>query len=97
MKCLNEIAWGYYRRGRYDEARRCFERARTQDDFPVGNLSELMLTLANKMLVCGRLGLREQSEIAAREFVRRYGRIEYTGNKHNQHPQRTKRKPERSE
>ena len=77
LDCLNEIGWGYYRRGRYEDARRCFERARTQDDFPVRHLSDLMLTLANRMLVYGRLELRKQGEVAAREYVGRYGRIEY--------------------
>jgi len=77
LDCLNEIGWGYYRRGRYEDARRCFEGARAQDDLPVRHLSDLMLTLANRMLVYGRLGLRKQAEVAAKEYVRRYGRIEY--------------------
>lgn len=77
LDCLNEIGWGYYRRGRYEDARRCFERVRTQDDLPVRHLSDLMMTLANRLLVYGRLGLRKQAVEAAQEYVQRYGRIEY--------------------
>jgi tetratricopeptide (TPR) repeat protein len=77
LDCLNEIGWCHYRKGNYVEARRCFERARSQDDLPVRHLSDLMLTLENRMLVYGQLGLRRGAEEAAREFVRRYGRIEY--------------------
>ncbi len=77
--CLNEIGWCYYRKGRYEEARRCFERARVQDDEPIAirHFSSLILTLENKLLVYSKLGLREQAEQVAKEYVRRYGRIQY--------------------
>jgi tetratricopeptide (TPR) repeat protein len=77
IDCLNEIGWAYYRSGSYQDARRCFERARIPDDLPIRPFSDLMLTLENRMLVYGQLGLRKQAEETAREFVRRYGRIEY--------------------
>jgi tetratricopeptide (TPR) repeat protein len=77
LDCLNEIGWGYYRRERYEDARRCFERARIPDDLPIRPFSDFMLTLENRMLVYGQLGLRKQAEEAAGEYVRRYGRIEY--------------------
>lgn len=77
LDCLNEIGWGHYRKGDYEEARRCFERAKAQDDLTVRHLSDLMLTLENRMLVYGQLGLRRKAEEVAREYVGRYGRIEY--------------------
>jgi tetratricopeptide (TPR) repeat protein len=77
LDCLNEIGWAYYRMERYKDARRCFERARIPDDLPIRPFSNFMLTLENKMLVYGQLGLRKQAEEAAWEYVRRYGRIEY--------------------
>jgi tetratricopeptide (TPR) repeat protein len=77
LDCLNEIGWGYYRKERYEDARRCFDRATIPDDLPIRPFSDLALTLENKMLVCGQLGLRRQAEEAAREYVRRYGRIDY--------------------
>ena len=77
LDCLNEIGWGHYRKGNYEEVRLCFERARSQDDLPVRHLSDLMLTLENRMLVYGQLGLRRKAEEVAREYVGRYGRIEY--------------------
>jgi phosphoheptose isomerase len=40
-------------------------------------LSDLVLTLENRMLVYGQLGLRRKAEEVAREYVGRYGRIEY--------------------
>jgi len=76
LDCLNEIGWGYYRRERYEDAQRCFERARIPDDLPIRPFSDFMLTLENRMLVYGQLGLRRQAEGAARDYVRRYGRIE---------------------
>lgn len=77
LDCLNEIGWCYYRRERYEDARRCFERARIPYDLPIRPFSDLLLTLENRMLVYGQLGLRNQAEEAANEYVRRYGRIEY--------------------
>lgn len=77
LDCLNEIGWAYYRRERYQDARRCFERARIPDDLPIRPFSDFMLTLENRMLVYGQLRLRKQAEEVAREFVRRYGRVEY--------------------
>lgn len=77
LDCLNEIGWIYYRQERYGDARRCFERARIPDGLPVRPFSDHALTLENRMLVYGLLGLRKQAEEAAREHVGRYGRIEY--------------------
>ena len=77
LDCLNEIGWGRYRKGNYEEARRCFERARAEDDLPVRQLSDLMLALENRMLVYGQLGLRRKAEEVAREYVCRYGRGQY--------------------
>jgi len=77
LDCLNEIGWAYYRMERYEHARRCFERARIPDDLPIRPFSDFMLTLENRMLVYGRLGHRKQAVEVAREYVRRYGRVEY--------------------
>jgi len=73
--CLIDIGWCYYRKGLYEDARTCLERAKPTDDLPFGHLSDFMMALENKMLVYGQLGLREQAEEAAKEYVRRYGRI----------------------
>ena len=77
--CLSEIGWCYYRKGMYEEARRCFEKAKANDDdpIPIRHFSSLMLTLENRMLVYSKLGLRGQADQIAEEYVRRYGRIEY--------------------
>jgi tetratricopeptide (TPR) repeat protein len=76
--CLNDIGWCYYRKGMYEEARSCFERAKIEDlDIPIRPFSRRMLTLENRMLVYAQLGLRKQAKEAAQEYVRRYGRIGY--------------------
>lgn len=78
LDCLNEIGWCYYRKGMYDDARRCFERVRIKNDsVPVRGFSDLMPVLENRMLVYAELGLREQGESTANEYIRRYGRIEF--------------------
>lgn len=77
---LNEIGWCYYRKGMYEEARRCFEKTKikAEDDLvPVRGFSDLIRVLENKMLVYAELGLREQGESTAKEYIRRYGRIEF--------------------
>jgi tetratricopeptide (TPR) repeat protein len=76
--CLNEIGWCYYRKTMYEEARKCFERTKVQNDpIPFRHFSDLMRTLENRMLVYGQLGLRKQAEETVTEYVRRYGRIGY--------------------
>jgi tetratricopeptide (TPR) repeat protein len=78
--CLNEIGWCYYHKGMYEEARRCFEKTKikAEDELvPVRGFSDLMRVLENKMLVYAELGLHEQGESTAKEYIRRYGRIEF--------------------
>jgi tetratricopeptide (TPR) repeat protein len=78
--CLNEIGWCYYRNGLYGEARQCFEntKIKAEDELvPIRGFSDLMRVLENKMLVYAELGLREQGESTAKEYIRRYGRIEF--------------------
>jgi tetratricopeptide (TPR) repeat protein len=78
LDCQNEIGWCYYRKGMHHDARRCFERVRIKDDsVPVRGFSDLMLVLENKLLIYGELGLREEAEETASEYIRRYGRIEF--------------------
>jgi tetratricopeptide (TPR) repeat protein len=75
--CLNDIGWCLYRKGRYEDARRYFERAKFEYDIPVPPFSGRMLALENRMLVYSQLGLRKQAAEAGKEYVSRYGRIGY--------------------
>jgi tetratricopeptide (TPR) repeat protein len=74
--CLNDIGWCYCRKGMYEVALGCFERAKTEDEgYSIHPYSRRMMTLQNRILIYCQLGLRKQAEEIASEYVHRHGRI----------------------
>ena len=72
----NNIGWYYFRQGNYREALRWFEQtyqvANSDEAFGKGNCA---LAIENKILCYSALGMSQEAEATAREYIRRYGRV----------------------